>query len=58
MKKYDNNLVVIGAGSAGLVTALIAATIRARVTLVEKKQDGRRLFEHRLRPEQGVDSLG
>jgi len=40
MKKYDNNLVVIGAGSAGLVTALIAATVRARVTLVEKHKMG------------------
>ena len=36
MPKYDNNLVVIGAGSAGLIAALIAATVRARVTLVEK----------------------
>lgn len=33
--KYDNNLVVIGAGSAGLIAALIAATVKARVTLVE-----------------------
>ncbi len=40
MKKYDNNLVVIGAGSAGLITALIAATVRARVTLVEKHKMG------------------
>lgn len=40
MKKYDNNLVIIGAGSAGLVTALIAATVRARVTLVEKHKMG------------------
>jgi len=31
----DNNLVVIGAGSAGLIAALVGATIRARVTLVE-----------------------
>ena len=33
--RYDNNLVVIGAGSAGLIAALIAATVKARVTLVE-----------------------
>ncbi|MCE2460702.1 MAG: FAD-dependent oxidoreductase [Pseudomonadales bacterium] len=33
--KYENNLVVIGAGSAGLIAALIAATVKARVTLVE-----------------------
>ena len=36
MAKYDNNLVVIGGGSAGLIAALIAATVRARVTLIEK----------------------
>lgn len=34
-KKFDRNLVVIGAGSAGLVSALIAATVKAKVTLVE-----------------------
>lgn len=33
--KYENNLVVIGAGSAGLIASLIAATVKARVTLVE-----------------------
>ena len=35
-KRFDRNLVVIGGGSAGLVTAYIAATVRAKVTLVEK----------------------
>jgi pyruvate/2-oxoglutarate dehydrogenase complex dihydrolipoamide dehydrogenase (E3) component/uncharacterized membrane protein YdjX (TVP38/TMEM64 family) len=39
-KKFDRNLVVIGAGSAGLVAAYIAATVRARVTLIEKHQMG------------------
>jgi len=34
--KFDRNLVVIGAGSAGLVCAYIAAAVRSRVTLVEK----------------------
>jgi pyruvate/2-oxoglutarate dehydrogenase complex dihydrolipoamide dehydrogenase (E3) component/uncharacterized membrane protein YdjX (TVP38/TMEM64 family) len=34
-KKFDRNLVVIGAGSAGLVSALIGATVKAKVTLVE-----------------------
>ena len=37
---FDRNLVVIGAGSAGLVTAYIAAAVRARVTLIEKHQMG------------------
>ena len=39
-KSFDRNLIVIGAGSAGLVTAYIAAAIKARVTLVEKHQMG------------------
>ncbi len=34
--RFDRNLVVIGGGSAGLVTAYIAAAIKAKVTLVEK----------------------
>lgn len=39
-KSFDNNLVVIGAGSAGLVSAYIAATVKAKVTLVEKHKMG------------------
>jgi len=38
--KFERNLVVIGAGSAGLVTAYIAAAVKARVTLVEKHRMG------------------
>ena len=38
--RYDNNLVVIGGGSAGLVSAYIAAAVKARVTLVEKDRMG------------------
>jgi len=38
--KFDRNLVVIGAGSAGLVAAYIAAAVRAKVTLVEKNRMG------------------
>ena len=37
---FDRNLVVIGAGSAGLVTAYIAAAVKAKVTLIEKHQMG------------------
>ena len=33
--RFDRNLVVIGAGSGGLVTAYIAAAVKAKVTLVE-----------------------
>src|SRR3990172_2543204 len=39
-KKFDRNLVVIGAGSAGLVAAYIAAAVRAKVTLIEKHKMG------------------
>ncbi|AXK41724.1 FAD-dependent oxidoreductase [Erythrobacter aureus] len=39
-KRFDRNLVVIGAGSAGLVSALIAATVKAKVTLVEADKMG------------------
>ena len=38
--KFDRNLIVIGAGSAGLVSAYIAAAVRAKVTLVEKHRMG------------------
>jgi pyruvate/2-oxoglutarate dehydrogenase complex dihydrolipoamide dehydrogenase (E3) component/uncharacterized membrane protein YdjX (TVP38/TMEM64 family) len=37
---YDRNLVVIGAGSAGLVTAYIAAAVKAKVTLIERHRMG------------------
>ncbi|RJP94106.1 MAG: pyridine nucleotide-disulfide oxidoreductase [Desulfobacteraceae bacterium] len=37
---FDYNLVVIGAGAAGLVTAYIAAAVRARVALIEKHKMG------------------
>ncbi|HEX6065549.1 MAG TPA: FAD-dependent oxidoreductase, partial [Longimicrobiales bacterium] len=39
-KSFDRNLVVIGAGSAGLVTAYIAAAVKAKVTLIEKHRMG------------------
>ncbi|MFO6428786.1 FAD-dependent oxidoreductase [Erythrobacter sp. W302b] len=39
-KRFDRNMVVIGAGSAGLVSALIAATVKAKVTLVEANEMG------------------
>jgi pyruvate/2-oxoglutarate dehydrogenase complex dihydrolipoamide dehydrogenase (E3) component len=35
-RRFDTNLIVIGAGSAGLISSLIAATVRARVTLIER----------------------
>jgi pyruvate/2-oxoglutarate dehydrogenase complex dihydrolipoamide dehydrogenase (E3) component/uncharacterized membrane protein YdjX (TVP38/TMEM64 family) len=39
-QQFDTNLVVIGGGSAGLVTAYIAAAVKARVTLIEKHKLG------------------
>jgi pyruvate/2-oxoglutarate dehydrogenase complex dihydrolipoamide dehydrogenase (E3) component len=39
-KNFDRNLVVIGAGAAGLVSAYVAAATRAKVTLVEKDRMG------------------
>ena len=39
-ERFERNLVVIGAGSAGLVTAYIAAAVKAKVTLVEKHKLG------------------
>ncbi len=38
--RYDNNLVVIGAGAAGLVSSYIAAAVKARVTLIEAEKMG------------------
>ncbi|MCP9834577.1 MULTISPECIES: FAD-dependent oxidoreductase [unclassified Cyanobium] len=39
-RHFDRNLIVIGAGAAGLVTAYIAATVRAKVTLIERARMG------------------
>ncbi|POA77480.1 FAD-dependent oxidoreductase [Pseudomonas sp. DP16D-R1] len=39
-KFFDRNLVVIGAGSGGLVSAYIAAAVKAKVTLIEKNKMG------------------
>ena len=38
--QFDRNLIVIGAGAAGLVTAYIAAATRAKVTLIESHKMG------------------
>jgi len=39
-KKFDRNVIVIGAGAAGLVTSYIAAAVKAKVTLVEAHKMG------------------
>jgi len=38
--KYDANLIVIGAGSAGLVSAYIGAAVKAKVILIEEAEMG------------------
>ncbi len=38
--KFERNVVAIGAGSAGLVTAYIAAAVKAKVTLIERHKMG------------------
>jgi dihydrolipoamide dehydrogenase len=40
MAKYDANLVVIGAGSGGLVSSLIAAAVKSKVILIERHKMG------------------
>ena len=39
-RKFDRNLIVIGAGAAGLVTAYIGAAVKAKVTLIEAHKMG------------------
>lgn len=39
-KQFDRNMVVIGGGAAGLVSSYIAATVRAKVTLIETHKMG------------------
>ena len=38
--RFDRNLIVIGAGAGGLVSAYIGAAVKAKVTLVEANQMG------------------
>jgi pyruvate/2-oxoglutarate dehydrogenase complex dihydrolipoamide dehydrogenase (E3) component/uncharacterized membrane protein YdjX (TVP38/TMEM64 family) len=38
--RFERNLIVIGAGSAGLVSSYIAAVVKSRVTLIEKHRMG------------------
>ncbi|HEX4879163.1 MAG TPA: FAD-dependent oxidoreductase, partial [Limnobacter sp.] len=38
--RFDRNLIVIGAGAAGLVSAYIAAAVKAKVTLIEAHKMG------------------
>jgi pyruvate/2-oxoglutarate dehydrogenase complex dihydrolipoamide dehydrogenase (E3) component len=40
MSKYEYNVIVIGGGSAGLVSSYIAAALKAKVVLIEKHKMG------------------
>jgi len=39
-KKFDYNIIAIGAGAGGLVTSYIAAAVKAKVALIEKNKMG------------------
>lgn len=39
-KKFDYNMIAIGGGSAGLVTAYISAVVKSKVALIEKHKMG------------------
>ncbi|MBU0498448.1 MAG: FAD-dependent oxidoreductase [Gammaproteobacteria bacterium] len=39
-RRFDRNLIVIGAGAGGLVTSYIAAAVKAKVTLIEGHKMG------------------
>ncbi len=39
-KKFDDNLIVIGGGAAGLVSSIIGSAVKAKVTLIEEHKMG------------------
>ncbi len=45
-RRFDRNLVVIGAGAAGLVASYVGATLKAKVTLVESGRMGGDCLNH------------
>lgn len=53
-RKFDRNLVVIGAGAGGLVTSYIAAAVRAKVTLVEGQVMGGDCLNHGCVPSKSL----
>jgi pyruvate/2-oxoglutarate dehydrogenase complex dihydrolipoamide dehydrogenase (E3) component/uncharacterized membrane protein YdjX (TVP38/TMEM64 family) len=53
-KRFDRNMVVIGGGAAGLVSAYIAATVKAKVTLVESHKLGGDCLNHGCVPSKAL----
>ncbi len=53
-RKFQRNLVVIGGGAAGLVSAYIAAATRAKVTLVEADRMGGDCLNHGCVPSKAL----
>ncbi|MBI2566585.1 MAG: FAD-dependent oxidoreductase [Candidatus Schekmanbacteria bacterium] len=52
--KVDRNLVVIGAGAAGLVTSYVAAAVKAKVTLIEADKMGGDCLNHGCVPSKAL----
>jgi pyruvate/2-oxoglutarate dehydrogenase complex dihydrolipoamide dehydrogenase (E3) component len=53
-RRVDRNLVVIGAGAAGLVTSYIGAAVKAKVTLVEAHKMGGDCLNHGCVPSKAL----
>ncbi len=53
-RRFDRNLIVIGAGAAGLVSAYIATVVKAKVTLVEGAQMGGDCLNHGCVPSKAL----
>lgn len=53
-RQFDRNLIVIGAGAAGLVSTYIATAMKARVTLVESGQMGGDCLNHGCVPSKAL----
>lgn len=53
-RSFERNLVVIGAGAAGLVSAYLAATLKARVTLIEAHKMGGDCLNHGCVPSKAL----
>ncbi|MBI4695666.1 MAG: FAD-dependent oxidoreductase [Gammaproteobacteria bacterium] len=57
-QRFDRNLVVIGAGAAGLVSAFIAAAVKAQVTLIEAHEMGGDCLNYGCVPSKALIAAG